>query len=165
VLTRGVINFDDFTKFLLGRPSLSSLANGITERNLRTTDYNFFLQDDWKVSSHLTLNLGLRYELDLPPYDTHGRLSTFDPSLYKTRPLSDTATTKLVVPLGGIVQADNAPTTLHAVHRTATIRHRQDKDRGCRHGSRGTDLRKRNEHLRLIDWSPVASAHERLLRV
>jgi hypothetical protein len=107
VLTRGVINFDDFTKFLLGRPSLSSLANGITERNLRTTDYNFFLQDDWKVSSHLTLNLGLRYELDLPPYDTHGRLSTFDPSLYKTRPLSDTATTKLVVPLGGIVQADN----------------------------------------------------------
>src|SRR5205085_11441543 len=29
-----------------------------------------------------TVNLGLRYELDLPPTDVHGRISTFDPSLY-----------------------------------------------------------------------------------
>jgi len=86
VLTRGIIDFNTFNDFLIGRTSFTTIANGITERSLRTTDYNFFIQDDWKFSSRLMFTLGLRYELDLPPYDTRGRLATFDPTLYTTAP-------------------------------------------------------------------------------
>jgi hypothetical protein len=108
VLTRGLLDFANFNAFLAGTATSSIIANGITDRSLRANDYDFFVHDDWKLSRKLTLNLGLRYELDLPVYDTRGRLSTFDPALYQPRPLSDTAVTGLTVPLGGIVQAGNA---------------------------------------------------------
>jgi outer membrane receptor protein involved in Fe transport len=34
---------------------------------MKTTDYNFFVQDDWRASRRLTLNLGLRYEYQQNP--------------------------------------------------------------------------------------------------
>jgi len=53
--------------------------------DFRTIDYNFFVEGDWKLSPKLTLNLGLRYELDLPGYETQGRMSSFDPALCQPR--------------------------------------------------------------------------------
>jgi hypothetical protein len=107
VLTRGAISFRSFRDFLLGQTFTSFIANGITERNLRANDYNFFFQDDWKISKSLTLNLGVRYELDLPPYDTRGRISAFDPTLYLPRPFVF-AGNPIGPPIGGFVQAGNA---------------------------------------------------------
>jgi len=104
---RGQIDFNNFTDFLSGNANVSFLGSGINDRNLRTTDYAVFMQDNLKLSPHWTINLGLRYELSLPFYDTRGRISTFDPSLYKPRMVVGNLGLPQGPPLGGFVQAGN----------------------------------------------------------
>ena len=36
--------------------------------NWRDTSYGVFVQDDWRIGSRLTLNLGLRYDLEVDQY-------------------------------------------------------------------------------------------------
>jgi hypothetical protein len=38
----------------------------------RSNEYNFYFQDDWRITPRLTVNLGLRYEFNGVPYDTAG---------------------------------------------------------------------------------------------
>ena len=44
----------------------------------------FYAQDDWRIAHKLTLNIGIRYELATPPYETNNQLSNFDPATSPT---------------------------------------------------------------------------------
>jgi hypothetical protein len=103
---RGQINIQSFADFLLGNTLNSVYGDGIGSRSLRTTDYDFFVQDNWNILRRLTLNIGLRYELDLPPYDTRGRIPTFDVSLYRPR-LLVVGGVPQGPPIGGLVLPGN----------------------------------------------------------
>lgn len=64
--------------FMFGLPSQIQLANWLVG-NYRQRDYFWYVQDDFRVSSKLTLNLGLRWEFATPRWERDNVLSNFDP--------------------------------------------------------------------------------------
>ncbi|HZH33436.1 MAG TPA: carboxypeptidase regulatory-like domain-containing protein, partial [Pyrinomonadaceae bacterium] len=74
----------DIAAFLLGIPSANPTGSFIEQAasyDVYSNYHGFFVQDDWRVSQKLTLNLGLRYELESGLRETQGRILTgFDPT-------------------------------------------------------------------------------------
>lgn len=66
-----------FANFLLGLTRQKSRRISDFATRLRATEYGAFFQDDLKATPNLTLNIGLRYMLYIPPKDTRDRISTF----------------------------------------------------------------------------------------
>ena len=82
--TRGDMSFNNnmFTgnglaDFLLGYASSVQLSN-FHEVHQRQQAYSFYIQDDWRASDRLTVNLGLRYDFMSPQTDAENRLANFD---------------------------------------------------------------------------------------
>jgi hypothetical protein len=69
-----------FASFLLG----FGQPNDVLIQNWKNVASNsfywaFYAQDDWRVNSKLTLNLGLRYDIDVPRTERYDRMNYFDP--------------------------------------------------------------------------------------
>jgi hypothetical protein len=81
-MPRGSLSFNGsmtgnpIADFLVGVPYLSQVAALSSRGNLFGTWYAFFLQDDWKVSSKLMLNLGVRYEYNSPLVEENDNIAT-----------------------------------------------------------------------------------------
>ncbi len=71
---RGQIFFPTISAFLAGQPLSYSINVGNPLIGLRRTEWHGYLQDDWRVTPTLTLNLGLRYELNTVPTEEAGRI-------------------------------------------------------------------------------------------
>jgi len=67
-----------FADLLLGYPTSTTNNPFAPKIYIRTSDFAGYVQDDWKVSQKLTLNLGLRWELPTPFISTNNQLSNFN---------------------------------------------------------------------------------------
>lgn len=74
--------------FYFGARSSYQLATQVNAR-VRQKGNFFFIQDDWKATEKLTLNLGLRYDVMTPVYDADNRLANFDPAQNRLIEASD----------------------------------------------------------------------------
>lgn len=65
---------DSFASMLLGLPSAIRRGTGNTVTEAQINVQQYYIQDDWRVSNRLTLNLGLRYEFTPAPVEDTNRL-------------------------------------------------------------------------------------------
>jgi hypothetical protein len=72
---------DAFASFLLGAPAFFLQGGGDPSRGLRGNSLSAYAQDTYKLTSHLTLNAGLRYELPFPYTEIHNRQNLFEPGV------------------------------------------------------------------------------------
>jgi Carboxypeptidase regulatory-like domain/TonB dependent receptor-like, beta-barrel len=66
--------------FLAGTPTFAILLVGSPLRHLRQTFYSAFVQDDWRVTPRVTLNLGLRWEYAAPLTEANNLLANWTPT-------------------------------------------------------------------------------------
>ena len=96
------VNFADFPGFLQGQvcsPTFpcsgqppSELLTGGTSRHYRSRQAGAYVQDKLRISSNLTVDVGVRWDWDGPLYETNGLLSNFYPQNYSYNVASDTIT-------------------------------------------------------------------------
>ena len=98
------IGFTSFAQFLTGslNPSNSTYYNGSSNRYYRAEQIGAYIQDNYKLRSNLTVNLGLRWDDQGPLSEKRGNLVNFDTSAYQYSASTDTITSS------GLVFAGNS---------------------------------------------------------
>jgi hypothetical protein len=78
---------DPFADFLLGYPSQTQREVGTAQAYFRHNSYAVHAQDDWRISSRISLTTGLRYEYVAPTTEDRGNLLNLDYSKLPSAPV------------------------------------------------------------------------------
>ena len=70
---------DSFASLLVGQPVQFFQGGGDFNRGLRKWISAGYAQDEWRITPHLTINYGLRYEVNTPYTDVRNRLNAWAP--------------------------------------------------------------------------------------
>ncbi len=74
---------NSWADFYLGLPGIADMA-APEVLGFRQAYFATYFQDDWRVTHRLTINAGLRWDLNVPYSEVHGQISRFDPTLPNT---------------------------------------------------------------------------------
>ncbi|HWB85324.1 MAG TPA: carboxypeptidase regulatory-like domain-containing protein [Bryobacteraceae bacterium] len=108
----GCTGGNSFASFELGVPSKLTIRSVTIPYYYRWNAAAGFVQNDWKVKPNLTLNLGIRYNLELPRTEKYDSQGVFMPQLAKSYPLA----APLTLADGEVISSVTVPPFAYAGH-------------------------------------------------